>query len=168
MKSYLAIDNYIHNFYNNNHKKISLQGSSQYKEWSKLWYGYPGRIDLFGFKDGNYYCFEVKVNTSRLSRWQIIRLHWMKEQGYNSHILSVSLTNRYKKELVDLYHQSNIADIIESLNPRCDMKEFKLSDYQNSYEFVPSNEEVEYYSKIDYQWIAYKVELQIRQIDNEE
>jgi hypothetical protein len=164
IKSYLKVDNYIHNFYNHYPKKFNLDDPPQHKEWSKLWYGHPGRIDLFGFKDGNYYCFEVKVNTSILSRWQIIRLNWMKCQGYNSHILLVSLTNPYKKELVNLYHNMGIADLVQLLKPSCEIKEFHLADYKNSEEFVPIHEDLEYYNRTDYHWFCYKSQF-LKQID---
>ena len=91
----------------------------------------------------------------------------MKEQGYNSHILFVSLTNPYKKELVNLFHQTAIPDLVQLLNPRCDIKEFHLSEYQNSQEFVPSYEDLEYYNRVDYHWFCYKSQF-LKQIDLQE
>src|SRR6266850_722297 len=53
-------------------------------QWTQFWNGYPGRIDFFGVKDGKPACFEVKANRGRLSRWQFIRLQWMKNQGFDA------------------------------------------------------------------------------------
>ncbi|QIL89668.1 hypothetical protein GNX18_07805 [Microbulbifer sp. SH-1] len=53
---------------------------------------HPGRYDFICFKAGQYLAVEVKVNNSRLSYWQSIRLGLIKKFGGNAYIIKIKLS----------------------------------------------------------------------------
>jgi hypothetical protein len=116
-------------------------------------------IDLFGFKDGKHSCFEIKATMSRCperpTRWQVIRLNWMKQQGFEACILRVFLRKQDQKLLLDLYSQSRITEAIAILEPHCDIEEFDLSNYQHFQDSMPSLEDIESYNRKGYWWSQY-------------
>ena len=98
----------------------------------------PDSIDLFGFKNNENHCFEVKTNGGKLSPWQVIRLNWMKEHGFPASVIRVNLKYSDKNQLLELYNSSTMGEIIEMLNPTLLIEDFELSDYQNSHDIVPN------------------------------
>ena len=154
IKSYLMIDSYIRNLWN-------CWSPSRFRNtWGQHTDGHPGRIDLFAFKNGKHYCLEVKVNTSRLSIWQILRLNWMKEQGFESCVFRVLLNVRDKEQLVDLYNQSKIVEAFEIVDAKYEIEEFSLSKHKSGrklpkhksvQELIPSVKEVEFLNRKAYQ-----------------
>ena len=178
IKSYLTINNYIHSLYDV-HASIGIiptvqrtaqmqlpglsgfvkpdseieQDGSSYAERRRFWRGHPGRIDLFGFKDGEHCCLEVKVNSARLNKWQIIRLNWMREQGIAALVVRVRLGDVLPDLLTSLYHQDRIMDAIELFKPSLELEEFRLSDYGGHRALVPDDNEVKYYNGRRYRWI---------------
>lgn len=55
---------------------------------------HPGRYDFIGIKDGNCCAIEVKVNTSKLTYWQKVRLGCLKMMGHNIKILQISIDRK--------------------------------------------------------------------------
>jgi hypothetical protein len=137
IRTYLAINYYIRSYYSI--IMLHLSNLKRYKHDSDYWKGYPGRIDYFAFKDQQYYCIEVKTNSSRLSRWQFIRLHWMKEYGFNSKIARVSTKT-------DDLNKSNI-----------ELVDFQISDYPEYLDDIPTKEELSYFSSNPIGWDRMKL-----------
>jgi hypothetical protein len=143
--------------------KYDLNDSAQLKEYLKSSsrqgrQGHPGRIDLFGYKDTQYYCLEVKTNSSKLSLWQVIRLNWMKEHGFAAAIVRVSLKYQDKNHLLEMYNSSasKMEELLEILNPTISIEEFELSNYPKFHNFIPSTNEVAFYNC---RWLSYEMDI---------
>lgn len=126
--------------------KYDLNDPAQLKEYLKSLKGHPGRIDLFGYKNKKHYCLEVKTNSSRLSKWQIIRLNWMKEQGFSSVIVRTKLRYGNKEELRAMHNSLKVNEIIEKLRPTVCMETFELSNYLKFRDIIPTYKDVEFYN----------------------
>ena len=156
IRSYLKIDSYIHNLYNYYPRKLKLDDPVQYGEWSRFWGGHPGRIDLFGHRNGETFCIEVKVNKSRPSKWQVIRLEWMKREGFGSHIFRVRFDSREKEQIKQMFMEDKNDEILELLQPDYEIEEFDLSEFIKVKDSIPSREDVILYNKMGFHWIAYQ------------
>lgn len=75
---------------------------------------YPGRYDFIGFKNGHLYAIEVKVNTSKLTYWQKVRLGCLQMLGYKVKIIQVTIN---KKTLEDI---SNGLEAVDYCVSECD------------------------------------------------
>ena len=140
------------------HDIVDLFGSiGSKKKYDKHLRNHPGRIDLFGYKNGQYYCLEVKTNNSQLSPWQVMRLNWMKEQGFASAIIRVNLKYQNKDHLFELYNSTPMEELIEILKPTLSIEEFDLLDYPKYHDIIPSAADVEFYNC---KWLS--LELDIR------
>lgn len=72
--------------------------------------GHPGRYDFIARdKDGKIYAVEVKVNSSKLSYWQVIRLSLLKRFGCDVIIANVSITKDDVFNLIaNNFHPENV------------------------------------------------------------
>lgn len=61
---------------------------------------HPGRYDFVGHKDGKLCAIEVKVNSSKLNYWQIVRMNLLKRYGCEAFVLRVSITQDQLKKAV--------------------------------------------------------------------
>lgn len=62
--------------------------------------GHPGRFDFVCIKDGVYFATEVKVNSSKLSYWQKLRLTMLQYFGVPSLLVKVSVN---KEDFLKVY-----------------------------------------------------------------
>lgn len=138
-RAYLLIQEYVHNFYGT---KVGKR-KGKYDYGSKYWDGHPGRLDYFAAKDGVPYVIEVKANTSRLSRWQAIRLEWMKRLGFNSYVAHVKFDYADGPNSAKLYYQSRPHSLLRKISPTVTLKEFNLKDYPQFREDIPTRREVD-------------------------
>lgn len=51
--------------------------------------GHPGRYDFIGYKDGKHVAIEVKVNSSNLSYWQMLRFKLLNKLGHETMLVRV-------------------------------------------------------------------------------
>jgi len=159
IKAYLQINAYIHNLYNlhalspEKRKRSGLDltdpeflPARASAQWTQFWNGYPGRIDFFGVKDGKPACFEVKANRGRLSRWQFIRLQWMKNQGFDANIVRVKLDTTNKNELLRLFNDSKKDEAVAMSKPECHAEEISPDSYEDFRQFVPNPRQIQEYN----------------------
>ncbi len=60
---------------------------------------YPGRYDFIGFKDNHHYAIEVKVNTSKVTYWQKVRLGCLQMFGYKIKIIQVTINKQTLEDI---------------------------------------------------------------------
>ena len=154
IRSYLKINGYIHNFYDYYPRKFKHDDPVQHKEWSNLWAGHPGRIDFFAHRNGQSFLIEVKVNKSEPSKWQIVRLDWMKKEGFGSYIFRVKFAVKDKEQLRQLFTEGKNDVALELLQPSYEMVEFDLNEFIKAKVIIPSREDVLRYNKMGFHWIA--------------
>jgi len=146
-----------YNYLDTNHDIVDFFGYlGSKKKYDKHLRSHPGRIDLFGYKDEKYYCLEVKTNSSQLSPWQVIRLNWMKEQGFASAIIRINLKYPNKEQLFELYKSSTMEELIGILKPALSIEEFELSDYPIFHDIIPSTADVKFYNC---RWLSLELDI---------
>lgn len=128
LRHYLQMSCYLQNLYNysETHSYKNMQHS---EEFHSYWEGFPGRIDLFAYKNEQKFCLEVKTNTPQPSKWQVMRLQWMKDHGHNVGIVRVRFQIREMSKVVDLYKQNQFDTIIQELDPSYDIEDFDITHY---------------------------------------
>ncbi|QTP59567.1 VRR-NUC domain-containing protein [Billgrantia antri] len=62
--------------------------------------GHPGRYDFIGLKNGQYEAIEIKVNTSRLSYWQKVRLGLLQKHGYPVKVVRVKISKEQQEKIL--------------------------------------------------------------------
>jgi hypothetical protein len=159
IKSYLQVNAYIrnlHSFHALSPEKRKRSGrdptdpeflpARDSAQWTQFWNGHPGRIDLFGVKDGKPVCLEVKANRGRLSRWQFIRLQWMKNQGFNANIVRVKLDTTGKNELLRLFNDSRKDEAFAMSKPECHLEEIDANCHEDFKKLVPDPQKIQDYN----------------------
>lgn len=159
IKAYLQINAYIKNLYSlhatspERRKHFGLDPTDPIwlpardsAQWTQFWSGHPGRIDFFGVKDGEPVCLEVKANKGRLSRWQFIRLQWMKNQGFNANIVRVKLDTTSKNELLRLFNDSKKDEAFAMSKPECHLEEIDGDCYEDFRQLVPDPQKIQEYN----------------------
>ncbi|MDD2722467.1 MAG: hypothetical protein PHH59_00405 [Methylovulum sp.] len=89
---------------------------------------HPGRYDFIGFKSGEYYAIEVKVNKSKLNYWQVIRLSLLQRYGCNIIVINICIS---KAQL--LLAIAGKEPLIESIKLNAELRNSKIE--------LPSDEE---------------------------
>jgi len=153
LRRYLQIHNYIHNCYDYPYKKFDESDEQQLKAFFKFWDGHPGRIDLFALKNNQYYCYEVKVNTSKLKKWQVVRLHWMKTHGYNAGVYRVKFRVKDNDWLFSMFEQEKYEEIFDKINPDFEIEDFNLLKFKQYQEAIPSETQIKKYLEMGFHFI---------------
>ena len=160
IRTYIAINYYIRSYYSI--VMLHLSNLKKYKNHSEFWKGHPGRIDYFAFKDQKYYCIEVKANTSRPTRWQVIRLNWMKEHGFKSLIAKVSITiDDFERASAQILSDS-IDQYLMEINPTIELVDVSMSDYPEYLDDIPNKDELAYFSSNPIGWDRIKLRSRMK------
>jgi len=148
---YMQIHHYIFNYYTKNSSKIPIEiesGGKVPKVWHKYWEGHPGRLDFFVEKNNDYSTWDVKVNNSKLSKWQLIRLAWMKQFGYKCGIIRILFNDKEFYKIKKYWQKEDYQSIYNIITPEIRFEEVNINDYPDDYlKEVPSIEVVKKYIK---------------------
>ncbi len=144
VRDYMVCHFFIQNYYyreaeNNPYNSMS---EAKRKEFHKYWRGYPGRLDYFACSGTNLYCIDSKVNRSRLSLWQQIRMAWMHGQGYRSQIYNVKFKRSDKDELKEVYMNEGVGSAIDMLNPLIQIVDYDPSKYPEAEKMISDRENI--------------------------
>lgn len=140
---YLMCSSFIDNYYQSEsaaRKNYLNMSELEKKEWHKYWSGHPGRLDFFAKKDDEYYCIDSKVNSSKLSLWQHIRMNWMMKCGYVSQIYNVKIKYPDKEKLIRIYLENGINSAIESVAPELHIIDYNYSMNEEAEQLVSNRE----------------------------
>lgn len=121
-------------------KDYSNMSELEKKEWSKYWNGIPGRLDFFAKKNGKYYCIDAKVNSSKLSLWQHVRMNWMMKCGHISQIYNVKIKYPDKEELIKTYAKYGVNSALELASPELQIIEYDYSMSDEAEKLVSDRE----------------------------
>jgi len=133
---YLACHNFIVNLYQNE----DFLTEREREKGRSLWSTHPGRIDYFGFREGNYYCIDSKVNTSKLSLWQKVRFAWMHSEGHKCQIYNVSFKPESFDELMEIYRNLGIPQSLEYLSPSISVIDIDPREFTEAQDILKDRE----------------------------
>lgn len=140
---YLVCSSFIKNYYYSESKakiNYSYMTALQQKERRKYWIGHPGRLDFFAKNEGKYYCIESKVNSSKLSLWQHIRMNWMMKCGYIAQIYNIKIKYPDKEKLIKTYSEEGVNSAIELVKPELHIINYSYSMSEEAEKLVSNRE----------------------------
>jgi len=136
---YFIQNNYYEKLISKPYGKLTDQERKVHK---KYWNGHPGRLDFFSYLNNKFYCIDAKVNTSRLSLWQQVRMAWMQKQGHISQIFNVKFNCKNKESLISIYINEGISSAISSLEIEKTIIDYDPSRYPEAEEIISDQEKV--------------------------
>jgi len=144
INDYLICHNFIRNYYYKavREKPFNPLSDSDMREFHKLWKGHPGRLDYFAKADDIYYCIDSKVNSSRLSLWQQVRMSWMNQCGHNSRIYNIKFNAHNKEDIKNIFLEEGIDSAIDFLKPTLNIINYDPSKYPKAEELISNKQQV--------------------------
>lgn len=143
-RNQFILDHLLCSSFIGNHYQLEAKAGKDYlsmsevekKEWNKYWNGHPGRLDFFAKKDGDYYCIDAKVNSSRLSLWQHVRMNWMMKCGYISQIYNVKVKYPDKEKLITTYSEEGVESAIDLVEAELNIINYNYSMSEHAEKIV--------------------------------
>lgn len=156
IRDYLICHFFIQNYYYREAERRDYNGlnETEKKEFHKYWNGHPGRLDFFAHSGERFYCIDSKVNSSRLSLWQQVRLSWMQSCGHICQIYSVKFKCADKDKLTAIYCSEGVEAAIDHLNPQVHIIEYESSKYPEAERLVADREKLLKISREKYVWFS--------------
>lgn len=152
---YLMCSSFIQNYYYskpNAEKNDSYMTALQQKESRKYWIGHPGRLDFFAKNESEHYCIDSKVNSSKLSLWQHIRMNWMMKCGYVSQIYNVKIKYPDKDKLIKTYSEEGVNSALELVKPELQIINYNYSMSEEAEKLVSNREKFLYTAQMTFPW----------------
>lgn len=156
---YLFCSSFIHNYYQSESiardeagKDYLNMSELEKKEWSKYWKGHPGRLDFFAKKNDDFYCIDSKVNSSKLSLWQHVRMNWMMKNGHISQIYNVKIKYPDKEKLIKTYVKYSANAALELVSPELHIIDYEYSMSDEAERLVSDQENFIKIAQMTFPW----------------
>lgn len=155
IRDYLICHYFIQNHYyiESRKRRYDSLNEAEVKSFHKYWSGHPGRLDFFGKRGEVFYCIDSKVNSSRLSLWQQVRMAWMQRCGYTSQVYNVHFNCPDNNELRSIYSQRGISMAIRYLEPQLNVIEFEIAKYPGAASIINDEANIINVAKNMFVWI---------------